>query len=145
MTRRPVVAAAFAVGVLVLAACGGGGHDGHSASSDSASRTVNVEMIDIAYHPSTIDVKGGETMKFVFTNNGKVEHDAFLGDEVAQQQHEHDMRSGEAMHHEMNAVDVEPGKTGELTHTFKAGEHLVIGCHEEGHYAAGMKTTINVQ
>jgi uncharacterized cupredoxin-like copper-binding protein len=43
-----------------------------------------------------------------------------------------------------DAIDVEPGKTGELTHAFKANEQLLIGCHEEGHYVQGMKVQVNV-
>ena len=31
-----------------------------------------------------------------------------------------------------------------LAHTFKAGESLVIGCHEAGHYQAGMKLPVTV-
>jgi uncharacterized cupredoxin-like copper-binding protein len=41
-------------------------------------------------------------------------------------------------------IKVEPGKTGELTHTFRKGESVVIGCHEPGHYAAGMKLAVAV-
>lgn len=44
-----------------------------------------------------------------------------------------------------NVVSVEPGQTGELTFSFaKAGE-LIIGCHETGHYEAGMKGRIVVE
>jgi uncharacterized cupredoxin-like copper-binding protein len=39
-------------------------------------------------------------------------------------------------------VKVEPGKTATLSHTFKPGEALLIGCHEPGHYAAGMKVAL---
>jgi uncharacterized cupredoxin-like copper-binding protein len=47
-------------------------------------------------------------------------------------------------HHDDDAITVEPGKLGSLTHTFKAGDGLAIGCHEPGHYAAGMKLAITV-
>jgi uncharacterized cupredoxin-like copper-binding protein len=39
---------------------------------------------------------------------------------------------------------LEPGKSGELTHTFEEAGEILIGCHQPGHYEAGMKTTITV-
>jgi uncharacterized cupredoxin-like copper-binding protein len=133
--------------VLLVGGCGGGSHDSHGGSTDPT-RTVDVAMRDIAYDPATLSVKAGETVKFVFRNEGAIRHDAFLGDEAAQAAHEKEMRekgSGEKDgHHGEDAITVDPGETGSLTHTFKAGDMLVIGCHEVGHYAAGMKITVTV-
>jgi uncharacterized cupredoxin-like copper-binding protein len=39
---------------------------------------------------------------------------------------------------------VEAGESGEMTYTFRAGDELLIGCHEPDHYEAGMKVTVNV-
>ena len=39
---------------------------------------------------------------------------------------------------------VEPDETGEITHTFAEGDRLLIGCHEPGHYEAGMHGTITI-
>nr|MBA2609447.1 hypothetical protein [Actinomycetota bacterium] len=72
--------------------------------------------------------------------------DAFIGDDSAQADHESSMRDG-GMHHgsgDSDAITVKPGKTGSLSYTFdKAGETL-IGCHETGHFAAGMKIAVTV-
>lgn len=43
-----------------------------------------------------------------------------------------------------NVVSVEAGQTGELTFAFAKTGRLIIGCHETGHYEAGMKGTIVV-
>ena len=131
--------------VLVVGGCGGG--SGHGESHDSAaeaSRTVDVTMKDIAYAPTSLAVKAGETVKFVFHNEGSIRHDAFLGDEAAQSEHEKEMRGEGGMGHGDEAIKVDPGKTGSLTHTFKPGEVLIIGCHEVGHYTAGMKLPVTV-
>ncbi len=132
--------------VVLLGGCGGGSHDSHG-STDGPTRTIDVVMKDIAYEPATVTVKAGETVKFVFRNEGKLRHDAFIGDEAAQAEHEKEMREegsdGKDGHHGDDAT-VDPGQTGTLTHTFKAGDALVIGCHEVGHYAAGMKLTVTV-
>ena len=56
--RRRLALAAIAVGALVLAACGGS--SGRGQRSASGARTVTLEMRDIAYSPTTVDVKKGE-------------------------------------------------------------------------------------
>jgi uncharacterized cupredoxin-like copper-binding protein len=133
------------LGVLLLAAgaCGGGDSADDGAT---AARTVEVEMRDIHYEPATVSVRAGETVKFVFRNVGDAVHDAFIGDEAAQAEHEKEMREGGSKHHggDDHAVTVEPGKTASLTYTFKGGETLLIGCHQPAHYQAGMKVTLTV-
>lgn len=36
------------------------------------------------------------------------------------------------------------GKEAALTRTFTEAGTLVIGCHQPGHYAAGMKATLTI-
>jgi uncharacterized cupredoxin-like copper-binding protein len=129
--------------VVLLGGCGGGSHESHDGAAEP-SRTVDVTMRDIAYDPAAVTVKAGETVKFVFRNEGEIRHDAFLGDEAAQAEHEEEMRKKGSGHHGDDAITVDPGKTGSLTHTFKAGDMLIIGCHEPGHYATGMKLAVTV-
>jgi uncharacterized cupredoxin-like copper-binding protein len=131
-----------AVTALLAGGCGGSDHESHGSTAE-ATRTVDVTMKEFTYEPASVDAKAGETVKFIFHNEGKILHDAFIGDEAAQVAHEEEMRSGD-MHHGDDAIKVIPGETGELTHTFKAGEALIIGCHETGHYQAGMKMAVPV-
>ena len=141
--------------VALMGGCGGSSHDSMShgseagTKSDSASgavRTVDVTMRDIMYDPPAVTVKDGETVTFVFHNAGKIPHDAFLGDEAAQTEHEKKMMGGPSMggHMDDDAITVQPGLQGSITHTFKAGDALVIGCHQAGHYAAGMTLAVVV-
>ena len=64
-----------------------GGHDEESAIGKAgvaakATRTVTVEMADsMRYTPSEIQVKKGETIRFVVKNVGKVRHELSLGTE----------------------------------------------------------------
>lgn len=101
-------------------------------------------MVDIAFAPKAIDVKRGDTVKFVFTNNGQIVHDAVVGDAAEQTHHEKAMRADAAGMHGEGAVTVKPGKSGEITHTFDKAGTFEIGCHQAGHYGAGMKITANV-
>ena len=132
---------------LVAAACG---NDSPSGSNDAATRTVAITMRDIAFEPTSLQVDAGETVRFVFTNEGKLSHDAFLGDTAAQAEHETEMRAADDSHggghggDTEGAISVEPGKTGELTHTFEKAGEIQIGCHEPGHYEAGMKIDVTV-
>src|SRR5262245_32498713 len=93
------------LGALVVAACGGdsdGSDDSGGLTSngtedtDSAgTRTVEVEMRDNEFSPDQIDVSEGETVRFVFSNEGQATHDAVVGDEADQAEHEAEMRYAE--------------------------------------------------
>ena len=129
---------------LLTVSCG----DGEDAKSPAA-RVVNVTMVDIGYEPASIQVGRGETVRFTFTNSGKVPHDAYVGDAAAQAEHEKQMRAAESGGHgghggDTDAITVAAGQTGELTHTFDRTGTVEIGCHQAGHYAAGMKITVTV-
>jgi uncharacterized cupredoxin-like copper-binding protein len=45
---------------------------------------------------------------------------------------------------EGDGITVEPGDSGELTHTFHESGTVEIGCHRPGHYDAGMRVNIAV-
>lgn len=132
---------------LVATACGG--DDG----GDDATRTIEVDMVDIAFEPSSIDVEAGETVRFVFSNEGEAVHEGYFGDEQAQEDHDaersgdgHGAEEMQGMEHggDEEAVVVDPGDTGELTYTFEEPGQIQIGCHQPGHYEAGMVIDVNV-
>jgi uncharacterized cupredoxin-like copper-binding protein len=120
-------------------------------------------MTDMAFAPSSLDVAAGETVTFRFRNDGAARHEAVLGDQAAQEQHHAEM--AEAASHmsatgtmdmdmdmdtdtehgsDMHGVVVQPGDTIELTHTFDAPAELIFGCHEPGHWEAGMRLDVRV-
>lgn len=169
----------LALALLALSACGDDddagtdagasldpGAGAESAGTEDDPRTVEIEMVDNAFEPTDVEVEAGETVRFVFRNNGAVVHDAVIGDEAAQDDHEDEMRAAEetttsdtegemgGMDHgatseggdegEEAAITVQPGEEGEITYTFDAAGELLIGCHEPGHYDAGMKVTVDV-
>lgn len=142
MRRMTVIGAAL---VLLVAACGGGDDD--ATEGGAGERTVEIDMVDIAFEPDTLQVERGETVRFTFANRGKVAHDAFIGDEEAQAEHEQEMgddHGGEHGDGDEDAVTVDPGEDGELTYTFDESGTFEIGCHQPGHYDAGMKVTVEV-
>lgn len=146
------VAVAGAV-VLTAVACGGDDDDAETASGaadDVPSRVVEVEMTDqLKFKPETLTVAGGETIKFVFKNTGKLVHDALIGDAHVQQEHDLGTAEGEGHgdhHHgeEPPYVEVAAGGTKELVHKFTTPGEILIGCHQVGHWAAGMKIAVSV-
>jgi len=149
--KRPLLIAALLSAVsLLAAACGGGGSDEASAESGPR-RTVDIEMRDNSFSPAQLDVRRGETVTFAFHNTGKATHDAFVGDAKAQAGHEESMRNHPDDGHghdddetATDAVTVEPGRRASITHTFDTAGTYEIGCHQPGHYAAGMKAVITV-
>jgi uncharacterized cupredoxin-like copper-binding protein len=148
MRPRIVVPALTAAIVAIAPACTSASHGDTNARSDT--RTLDIEMHDIAFSPSHITVPTDEPVRLVFHNLGSVPHDAFIGDARAQMGHEEMMSSMASMggmdhgneHGHDDGLTVRPGETGTLTHTFEAGDDVLIGCHEPGHYDAGMKLTV---
>lgn len=149
--------ALVAAGAITLAACGSDAGSNPAGDSSGEPRTVEVTMTDMAYTPASLDVAVGETVRFVFRNDGAVRHEAVFGNEAEQEAHHaemaemggsHDGMDMESMPHdemtELHSVVVEPGETVELTHTFETSGPMMIGCHEPGHWEAGMKMIIDV-
>lgn len=118
-----------------------------SASAPAAALTgeIAVTMTDaMRFTPALITVKAAEKITFVVRNDGIIVHEFFVGTEPEQAQHAKEMAMGGMSHGHKSAVSVDPGKTGTLTMTFADAGDLLIGCHEPGHYAAGMKATLTV-
>ena len=114
-----------------------------AAPAPGVPRRVEITMVDMGFEPASVEVNRGETVSFVFTNQGKIPHDAFLGDQEEQDEHEREMRAmtGEDHAGHEGGITVNAGETGALRRTFSEPGTLEIGCHQPGHYAAGMKVT----
>lgn len=120
---------------------------GEPAEASSADRVVEVHMLDaLAFDPTAIEVKVGETVTFKVINDGKIQHDFTLGDTEIQDEHDAEMASGMGGmgHDEPNVLTLDPGGQGELTWRFTAPASLLYGCHIPGHYAAGMVGTLTI-
>jgi uncharacterized cupredoxin-like copper-binding protein len=152
--KRVLIAVAAAA--LTLSAAGCGGDKSTNSTGRGASRTIEVTMSDNAYEPKQLQVTKGETVTLRFRNAGAVKHEAILGDHAAQMRHHDEMTASTGqMDHggghraattdtSSDAITVEPGRTGELTHTFTEPGSIFIGCHEPGHWEDGMKATVTV-
>lgn len=148
--KRTLLTLAAAL-AIVSGACGNS-NDNKPADARDKGRTVDVEMVDVAFKPTELAVAKGETVRFVFKNNGTTRHEAFFGTPTEQKDHDKKMTGGsKSGSHDMGkmgdgetALTVDPGKTDEFTTRFADTGTFEIGCHQPGHYIAGMKITVTV-
>ncbi|QVW25213.1 cupredoxin family protein [Pseudomonas hormoni] len=142
---------------------------GQPAPAAKADRSVEVVMGDMSFTPKTIDIKAGETIRFVLVNKGQLLHEFNLGDAAMHAKHQQEMLKmqqrgmltptgmkemdhgsmagmdhGMMKHDDPNSVLVEPGKTAELTWTFTKATSLEFACNIPGHYQAGMVGKLTV-
>lgn len=96
--------------------------------------------------PDYIDVKRGETIRFVVKNNGKLKHEMVLGSAKELKEHAALMQKFPEMEHvDPNQVSVDPGKTGELIWQFTKAGKFDFACLHPGHFDAGMVGKIGVK
>lgn len=176
-----VATAALSVAGPVLAAGShSGGHVGEQAGSghghaatlafgepgkaSEASRTVEIVMGDNYFEPEGLEIRAGETVRFVVKNEGEFLHEFNLGTAAMHAEHQEEMMAmmesgmmtATGMSHDManmdhssmdmsghvhddpNSILVEPGKTQELVWKFAATTGLEFACNVPGHYDSGM-------
>jgi len=119
---------------------------GKPASISAATRTVEFDMDDnMRFKPERIEVRQGETIRFVVRNQGQVKHEFVLGTQAELKKHAAIMAKFPQMEHDdPNAVSVEPGKTAEFAWTFAKTGSFDFACLVPGHFEAGMRGKIIV-
>ena len=142
LTSLRMIAAGMAMGLVACAPTDGGG-----PPTDQEVVTVEVRMTDdLRFEPETFTFQAGETVRFEITNAGAIVHEFLIGDVAAQEEFEEEMSAGDGMAHDSDSgVSVEPGQTETFDYTFNQAAELLAGCHEPGHYDAGMVATITVE
>ena len=175
------LAAAIAVSISLLSASfpahaegeHGNGHGmhkiGESGKVENVTKTISVEMFDNYFEPEALDLKEGETVRFVVTNKGEfvhefnigtaamhadhqkemmmmMEHGALEVDKINMDMMEMDMGNGETMkHNDPNSVLLEPGDSAEVIWTFPKDAELEFACNVPGHYESGMVGKVRLQ
>lgn len=121
---------------------------GEPADESEADRTITIQALDeLAFDPPTVEVSAGEVITFEVENAGVLPHDFTLGDEEVQEEHAEEIAEmdGEEMEHaEPNTMTVPAGETSSLTWKFADAGEILYGCHQPGHYDAGMVGTLTI-
>ena len=113
---------------------------GIAGDAKTSMRTVEFKMTDnMRFTPDKLEVKHGETVRFVLRNNGAVLHEFVLGTKKELEEHAALMVKFPTMEHsEPYMAHVAPGKTGEIVWTFNRAGDFDFACLIAGHYSAGM-------
>jgi uncharacterized cupredoxin-like copper-binding protein len=135
---------------------------GEPAKAVGTTRTVMIKIIDNAYEPESVQVKAGETVRFVLTNTGQLLHEFNIGTAAMHAEHQKemammmdhgmltptgvnqqmmnmDMGGGHTMKHDdPNSVLIAPGEKKELVWKFTKPVDLEFACNIPGHYESGM-------
>nr|WP_298166157.1 cupredoxin family protein [uncultured Pseudomonas sp.] len=119
---------------------------GIAGDSDQIDRTIEVSMTDqMRFTPDRIEVKLGETIRFVHRNNGQMLHEFVLGTKKDLDEHAALMVKFPGMEHdEPYMAHVGPGKREEIVWTFNRAGEFDFACLIAGHYQAGMVGKISV-
>ncbi len=109
-------------------------------------RTIEVSMgDDMRFNPGNINVKQGETIRFVIKNTGAIDHEMVLGTSEDIREHREMMKKMPGMvHKDANSVRTQPGKAGEIIWNFDLAGNFEFACLIPGHSEAGMKGNITV-
>ena len=130
---------------------GGHGHGGDgigkAGNAKKISRTVKIVAGDnMRYAPDRINVKEGETIRFVVKNTGKLKHEMVLGTRKELMEHAALMQKFPEMEHaDANMLSLLPGKTGEIVWQFTNKGTVDFACLQPGHMEAGMVGRVAVK
>lgn len=120
------------------------------------SRTIEVSLDDkMRFTPDQLEVKAGETIRFVVHNTGKTAHEMVLGSDEDIRSHAQAMKAGESQNTDHDAahanahgagaaISVAAGQRGELVVSFTEAAQLQMACLLPGHYEAGMRGKLSV-
>ena len=119
---------------------------GIAGDAKAVKRTIEIRMTDnMRFTPDSIEVRQGETIRFVHTNNGAVMHEFVLGTKAELDEHAALMKKFPGMEHdEPYMAHVAPGQKGQIVWTFNRHGEFDFACLLPGHYEAGMVGKIRV-
>ena len=141
---------------------------GMKGKATDVSKTIKVDMYDNYYKPKTINVKKGETVRFVVENKGVLVHEFNIATMIMHKKHGPEMldmmKNGVLLpnkinkekmkqmakmnpkmaHSHANSVLLEPKQKAELIWKFTSNAELFGGCNIPGHLEAGMISKINI-
>lgn len=130
-------AGGWARGLLVLSLAAA-----TTACSGERSRTIELTVRDSRFTPSSLSVRAGERVRFVIRNADPIPHEFILGTHAEQLAHE---RGTDATHDGApGAASLDIGETATVAYLFERAGELEFACHLPGHYAYGMRGTVEV-
>ena len=135
---------------------------GEKGDPNNIDRTIKIKMYDNYYEPNVINVRKGETIKFIVQNLGEMVHEYNIATKEMHIKHQPEMqkliehgillvdkidmakmkemskKDHSLSHSHSNSIMVEPKKTGEIVWKFSKNLTLEMACNIPGHYESGM-------
>jgi len=141
---------------------------GEKGKLSEISRTIEIKMYDNYFEPNVLNIKKGETIKFIVKNYGElvhefniatkemhikhqpemmkmVEHEILLADRIDKEKMKEMAKKDHSMaHSHSNSVLLEPNEIGEIIWKFSTTANLEAACNVPGHYQDGMIATVSL-
>jgi uncharacterized cupredoxin-like copper-binding protein len=156
MLFRCLAVGAWALAIAMPASAHEAGHamgGGKPGDAARATRTVEIVATDNAFSLKSLQVRDGETVRFVIRNDGFEAHEFLIGTAHEHAEHlammkamiERQKKTGraETMDHHDNGVTVLPGETATFVWTFARAANLQFACDIPGHYEDGMHGAVS--
>ncbi|HWX62691.1 cupredoxin family protein [Bradyrhizobium sp.] len=148
MTKKTITLAGIAMLAIAHVAVPAFGHEGHHHDSYSAgepgdasqlSRTIEINMTEMAFAPSRIEVRRGEQIRFVIHNDGTEDHEFLLATTKENLAHAEVMKKHPHMEHDdPNGVRLSPYQSAELVWKFSKAGTFEYACLIPKHRDYGM-------
>jgi uncharacterized cupredoxin-like copper-binding protein len=153
MLFRPSIVGVLALAAATQASAHGPDHemgDGKPGDAGKVARVIEVVASDNEFSLKSLQVKDGETVRFVVRNDGLDPHEFLIGTRAAHAEHRQMMKAmmqqqkqgghahAMAMEAHESGVTVAPGKTASFVWTFARTPDLEFACDIAGHYEDGM-------
>ena len=140
---------------------------GTKGKASDVNKVILVNMHDNYYEPSKIEIKKGETVKFVVKNKGELVHEFNIATKTMHLKHQPEMmmlveneiilsdkidkkkmmemakKNPSMAHSHSNSVLLSPGESADLIWKFTNSVKIEAACNVPGHYEAGMVAEIN--
>ena len=135
---------------------------GEEGNSNNVDRIIEIKMYDNYFKPNFIEVKKGETIKFIVHNLGEMVHEYNIATKEMHIKHQPEMqklvengillvdkidmakmkemskKDHSLSHSHSNSIMVEPNRIGEMIWKFSKDIVLEMACNIPGHYESGM-------
>jgi uncharacterized cupredoxin-like copper-binding protein len=119
---------------------------GEPGDPKKPARTIEIVMSEMAYEPSSIQVKRGEQIRFVIRNAGKEDHEFLLATTKENLAHAEMMKKHRHMTHEdPNGVTLAPDQSAELLWKFSKTGKFEYSCLIPDHRDYGMIGRVTVR
>lgn len=152
---KHLIRIAVALAALSIGAAPSRSHEKHGQESFSAgepgdpskpSRTIEVDLKEMDFTPSRIEIKRGEQIRFVIRNTGIEDHEFLLATTEENLRHAELMKKHPKMEHDdPNGVRVAPKKSTEILWKFTRAGTFEYSCLIPDHRDYGMIGHVTVK